>query len=111
MIAVRRRTAFRPAAKHALRWLDWVTQIRSCIRDLCVYFIIFVHISIDVRTNIDIDDRLMAEALKVTGARTKREAVELGLKALIQMKRQESIRGYRGKLQWRDDLARMRLDE
>lgn len=64
-----------------------------------------------MRTNIDIDDRLMAEALKATGARTKREAVELGLKALIQMKRQEGIRGYRGKLQWRDDLERMRLDE
>lgn len=57
-----------------------------------------------------IDDRLIAEAIKVTGASTKKEAVELGLKALIQLKRQEQIRGMRGKLKWKDDLERMRLD-
>ncbi len=63
-----------------------------------------------MRTNIVIDDRLIAEAINATGASTKREAVELGLKALIQLKKQESIRGMRGKLKWRDDLDRMRLD-
>ena len=63
-----------------------------------------------MRTNIVIDDRLISEAIKATGASTKKEAVELGLKALIQLKRQESIRGMRGKLKWRDDLDRMRLD-
>lgn len=51
-----------------------------------------------------------AEASKVTGAVTKKEAVELGLKALIQLKRHEQIRGPRGKLKWKDDLDRMRLD-
>jgi Arc/MetJ family transcription regulator len=64
-----------------------------------------------MRTNIVIDDRLIADAIKASGARTKREAVELGLKALIQLKKQESLKGYRGKLRWRDDLVRMRLDE
>jgi Arc/MetJ family transcription regulator len=63
-----------------------------------------------MRTNIVIDDKLMAEAIKVTGASTKKEAVELGLKALIQLKRQEQIRGLRGKLKWKDDLDRMRRD-
>ena len=63
-----------------------------------------------MRTNIVIDDRLIAEAIKATGASTKKEAVDLGLKALIQLKKQESIRGMRGKLKWRDDLDRMRLD-
>lgn len=63
-----------------------------------------------MRTNIVIDDKLMAEALKATGARTKREAVELGLRALVQLKKQERIRGFRGKLHWRDDLERMRTD-
>lgn len=63
-----------------------------------------------MRTNIEIDDKLIAEAIKVTGAATKREAVELGLKALVQLKRQEQIRGLRGKLKWKDDLDRMRLD-
>jgi len=63
-----------------------------------------------VRTNIVIDDKLMAEALRATGARTKREAVELGLKTLIRLKKQERIRGFRGRIEWRDDLERMRAD-
>jgi len=61
-----------------------------------------------VRTNIVIDDKLISEAMKASGATTKREAVELGLKALVQLRKQESIRGYRGKLRWRDDLDRLR---
>lgn len=63
-----------------------------------------------MRTNIVIDDKLMEEALKVTGARTKREVVEQALRSLIQLKSQEELRGYRGKLEWRDDLDRMRVD-
>ncbi|MBI2802037.1 MAG: type II toxin-antitoxin system VapB family antitoxin [Gammaproteobacteria bacterium] len=63
-----------------------------------------------MRTNIVIDDKLISAAIKATGASSKKEAVELGLKALVQLKRQESIRGMRGKLKWRDDLDRMRLD-
>lgn len=63
-----------------------------------------------MRTNIVIDEKLMAQALKVTGARTKKEAVELGLKALISLKQQERIRGFRGKLRWTGDLDEMRID-
>ncbi len=63
-----------------------------------------------MRTNIVIDDELMASALKMTGVRTKREAVELGLKALISLKEQEQIRKFRGKLQWRGELDEMRTD-
>jgi Arc/MetJ family transcription regulator len=63
-----------------------------------------------MRTNIVIDVKLISEAIKVTGVRTKKEAVELGLKSLIQLKKQEALRGLRGKLKWRDDLDRMRLD-
>lgn len=63
-----------------------------------------------MRTNIDIDDKLMADAIRATGASTKREAVELGLKALVRLKKQEAIKGYRGRLQWREDLERMRTD-
>lgn len=63
-----------------------------------------------MRTNIVIDDKLMADALKATGAKSKREVVELGLRALVQLKQQERIRGYRGKLKWTGDLERMRAD-
>lgn len=61
-----------------------------------------------MRTNIEINDSLMADALKATGLRTKKEAVELGLKALIRLKKQGSIRALRGKLKWDGDLAEMR---
>ena len=43
-----------------------------------------------MRTNIEIDDALMAEAMRATGARTKREAVELALKSAVQLGRQLS---------------------
>jgi len=63
-----------------------------------------------MRTNIVIDDDLMANALKMTGLRTKREAVELGLKTLIRLKQQERIRQFRGSLPWQGDLDEMRTD-
>jgi Arc/MetJ family transcription regulator len=63
-----------------------------------------------MRTNIVIDDDLMADAMRASGAKTKREAVELGLKTLLRLRRQEEIRGYRGKLPWSGDLDAMRSD-
>lgn len=64
-----------------------------------------------MRTNIVIDDDLMKRVMKATGIRTKREAVEMGLKALLKLKQQESIRDFRGKLDWEGDLDDMRTDE
>jgi len=64
-----------------------------------------------MRTNIVIDDDLMSRVLKLTGLRTKREAVELGLKALLRLKKQETIRDFRGKFEWEGDLDDMRTDE
>ena len=61
-----------------------------------------------MRTNIVIDDELMSEALKATGLRTKREAVELGLKLLVRQNKQQAIRKLRGKLKWEGDLDEMR---
>lgn len=64
-----------------------------------------------MRTNIVIDDDLMANALKASGLKTKREAVELGLKALIKLNKQKRIRLFRGKLAWQGNLNEMRLDD
>ena len=64
-----------------------------------------------MRTNIVIDDKLMADALKASGARTKREAVELGLRTLLQLRRQADARRLRGKVTWQGDLNAMRLDQ
>jgi len=65
---------------------------------------------VDMRTNIVIDDQLMHEALLVSGYKTKREAVEEGLKLLIAMKKQAKIRDLRGKLSWEGDLNAMRTN-
>ncbi len=63
-----------------------------------------------MRTNIVIDEALMNEVLKATGLKTKREAVELGLKTLLHLRRQERIKTLRGKLTWEGDLDAMRTD-
>jgi Arc/MetJ family transcription regulator len=63
-----------------------------------------------VRTNVVINDDLMESALKASGIKTKREAIEEGLKLLVQIKRQEKIKGFRGKLKWTGDLEAMRAD-
>ena len=63
-----------------------------------------------MRTNIVIDDKLMADTLRATGLRTKREVVELGLQTLLQLRKQGEIRKLRGKIDWQGDLAAMRRD-
>jgi len=57
-----------------------------------------------MRTNIDIDDRLMREAMRSSGARTKRAAVEQALRLLIQTRAQKGIRRLRGKVAWEGNL-------
>jgi Arc/MetJ family transcription regulator len=63
-----------------------------------------------MRTNIVIDDNLMRETLRVTRLRTKREAVEQGLRTLLRLSKQADIRRLRGKLDWQGDLKAMRSD-
>ncbi|HET7695600.1 MAG TPA: type II toxin-antitoxin system VapB family antitoxin [Vicinamibacterales bacterium] len=61
-----------------------------------------------MRTNIVIDDRLMRQAMRSSGARTKRAAVEAGLRLLIRTRGQKSIRRLRGKVAWDGDLETSR---
>jgi Arc/MetJ family transcription regulator len=64
-----------------------------------------------MRTNIVIDDKLMREALRASGASTKKEAVERGLRMLVRVNKQAEIRKFRGKLHWEGDLDAMRTDD
>ncbi|MGO9593148.1 MAG: type II toxin-antitoxin system VapB family antitoxin [Steroidobacteraceae bacterium] len=64
-----------------------------------------------MRTNIVIDDKLMKETLRLTGLKTKREAVELGLRTVVRLRKQDEIRRFRGKLNWQGDLDAMRTDK
>ena len=63
-----------------------------------------------MRTNIVIDDKLMRDALRATGLKTKRDAVDLGLRTLLRLSKQAQIRRLRGKLRWQGDLNAMRTD-
>ncbi len=68
----------------------------------------FMCIGAKMRTNIVIDDDLMADAIKATGLSTKKEVVEQGLKLIIKRNQQQAIRKLRGKLHWDGDLDEMR---
>ena len=63
-----------------------------------------------MRTNIVVDDNLMAEALKLSNIKTKKGVVDKALKLLVQVKKQEAIREFRGKLNWEGNLSEMRVD-
>ena len=74
---------------------------------MCMYRTIYT----PMRTNIVIDEQLMQDVLRVTGLKTKREAVELALRALLRLRQQGRIRELRGRLDWQGDLEAMRTDE
>jgi Arc/MetJ family transcription regulator len=63
-----------------------------------------------MRTNIDIDDGLMREALRLTGLKTKKEVVGQGLRVLVDLAKQASIRSLRGRLHWEGSLSALRRD-
>ncbi len=61
-----------------------------------------------MRTNIEIDDKLKKDALRATGAKTNKGAVELRLRTLLDRRAQEEARELRGKITWEGDLNAMR---
>lgn len=63
-----------------------------------------------MRTNIVIDDALMKAALDATGLKTKRDAVEFGLRTIVRLHQQAGIKRFRGKLDWQGDLPGSRSD-
>lgn len=64
-----------------------------------------------MRTNIDIDDTLLAEFMTVSGLKTKRQAVDVALRDSLALRRQEGIRRLRGKINWVGDLDEMRTSK
>ncbi len=63
-----------------------------------------------MRITIEIDDKLMAAAMKASGAATKRETIAMALELLVRRGKQLDIRNLRGKVQWEGDLDAMRRD-
>lgn len=63
-----------------------------------------------MRTNIDIDDELMAAALEVARQKTKKATVEEALRLLVRTRAQGRLRALRGKLHWEGSLEELRRD-
>jgi Arc/MetJ family transcription regulator len=62
-----------------------------------------------MRTNIEIDDTLMAEAQRASGQATKKQTVEQALRLMIRLRRQQEVDAAAfGKYRWRGNLARSR---
>jgi Arc/MetJ family transcription regulator len=61
-----------------------------------------------MRTNIEIDDTLMAEAQKASGQATKKQTVEQALRLLVRLREQHEVGAAFGKYRWRGNLARSR---
>lgn len=63
-----------------------------------------------MRTNVVLDDDLIRSAVSLSGFKTKKKAIEEGLKLLIQVNHQKKIKVFRGKLKWTGNLNKMRTD-
>jgi Arc/MetJ family transcription regulator len=61
-----------------------------------------------MRTNIDIDNRLMAEAQRLSGLSTKKQTVEQALRLMVRLRRQHEVGAAFGKYRWTGDLAKSR---
>lgn len=77
---------------------------------LCMLRTIFTH-GKNMRTNIVINEELIARALSISGLPTKKAVVEEALKLLVQIKNQQKIKALRGKLVWTGNLDKMRTDK
>ena len=75
---------------------------------MCINIIIFVYKEIVMRTNIDIDDQLMRDAMAATKLKSKKEVVHVALSELVRLSKQKSILRFRGKAKWEGDLDHMR---
>lgn len=64
-----------------------------------------------MRTNIEIDDQLLADAQSLSGSSTKKQTVERALRLMVELGRQSEVRRLRGRLSWEGDLEEMRRDE
>ncbi|MFH1881528.1 MAG: type II toxin-antitoxin system VapB family antitoxin [Planctomycetota bacterium] len=64
-----------------------------------------------MRTNVVLDDNLVRSALRLSGFKTKKKAIEEGLKLLIEVNHQKKFKNFRGKLKWTGNLHKMRTDK
>lgn len=96
VLRARHRVTFRAARRTLFRGHVYVTMISYTLEYR------------RMRTNIDIDDALMAEAQRASGSATKKQTVEQALRLMIRLRRQGDVRQAFGKHRWRGNLAKSR---
>ena len=62
-----------------------------------------------MRTNIDLDDELVKEAMDVTGVRTKKDVVHLALQELVRARRKKNLLDLAGRIQFRRNFDHKKL--
>ena len=78
---------------------------------MCILWLSSTHFGEFMRTNIDIDDRLLSEAMRASGCKTKRATVEERLRLLARKKAYASILALRGKIHWEGDPDALRREK
>jgi len=61
-----------------------------------------------LRTNIEIDEKLIAEGLKLTHLKTKKDLVNYALKELVNKKKRKKLIELKGRVEWTGNLSEMR---
>ena len=92
------------------KWFSGAMVLRDNVEVSRARAVVSFAWNIQMRTNIVIDDKLMAATLKATGIKSKREAVEQGLRALLRLTHQTELRKLRGKYELEGDMVAMRRD-
>ena len=62
-----------------------------------------------MRTNVVVDDDVIAEAMQLTGIRTKRGVIDTALRTLVRLQRQRAVLTLEGSVTWEGDLSRLRV--
>jgi Arc/MetJ family transcription regulator len=76
---------------------------------MCIDLIIFVYNKkIEMRTNIEIDDKLMKDAMKISKSKSKKEVVNHALEELIRLDKRRKMQSLFGKVKWEGNLDEMR---
>jgi|HubBroStandDraft_1064217.scaffolds.fasta_scaffold207483_2 Arc/MetJ family transcription regulator len=75
---------------------------------MCIVFVIFTHKFIFMRTNIELDDFLVNQAIKLSKLRTKREVIQEALKSYVASMKKRQLLKLKGRVSWDGNLKEMR---
>src|SRR5882762_9361585 len=90
------------------RYTGRTTDASQKTNGMCIFFIIFTHKFNLMRTNIELDDVLVKQAIKLSKLKTKREVVQEALKSYIASMKKRELLNLKGRVSWEGNLKEMR---